>query len=202
MHPTSEHCATACWTSAPGKQCPCCLTCSDNLWTLSTPCLSPVYSQQWPQKQSRLLNKTARCKGWICQSTPLLLFYLHNDNSVLWGQKWLLPPALPGLFEVIALGLQPSICAHFSNLYFCWIIQQSKDLLLAISNLKEKTKACIWFIKTARRGKKIIYLSSLTLFGTLLWELAGRNPMLSKVLIMGKTTDKIARLRVKTRVTN
>lgn len=168
MHPTSEHCATACWTSAPGKQCPCCLTCSDNLWTLSTPCLSPVYSQQWPQKQSRLLNKTARCKGWICQSTPLLLFYLHKDNSVLWGQKWLLPPALPGLFEVIALGLQPSICARFSNLYFCWIIQQSKDLLLAISNLKEKTKACIWFIKTARRGKK----NNISLLFDLIWDFA------------------------------
>lgn len=95
-----------------------------------------------------------------------------------------------------------AIWAHFCNLYFCWIIQHSKNLLLAIPNPKEKTKACIWFIKTSRGGKKIAYLSSLTLFGTLLWELAGGNPMLSKVLIMGKTTDKTARLRVKATVTS
>lgn len=203
---SSEHYTTACWTSVPGKQWTRCLTCWDNLSFLSGPCLSPVYSQRWPRKQSRPLNKTARWKGWICESKPAVYFFLHKEISTLsivWDRKRFLPPVLPGLFKVIALGLQPSICAHFNNLYFCWIIQQSKDLLLKISNLKEKLKACILFIKTPRGGKKTpVYLSSLTLFRTLLRGLEGGNSVLSKVLVMGKTADKIAGLRIKATVTN
>lgn len=116
-----------------------------------------MYSQRWPRKQSRLLNKTARWKGWICESKPVVCFFLHKEItalSIAWDRKRFLPPVLPGLFKVIALGLQPSICAHFNNLYFCWIIQQSKDLLLKISNLKKKLKACILFIKTPWGRKK------------------------------------------------
>lgn len=206
LRSSSEHYTIVCWTSVPGKQWTHCLTCSDNLSFLSSPCLSPVYSQQWPRKQSRPLNKTARWKGWICESKPAVCFFLHKEISALsivWDQKRFLFPVLPGLFKVIALGFQPSICAHFNNLYFCWIIQQSKDLLLKISNLKEKLKACILFIKTPRGGTPPpTYLSSLTLFRTLLWGLAGGNSVLSKVLVMGKTAGKIASLRVKTTVTN
>lgn len=46
-----------------------------------------------------------------------------------------------------------------------------------------------------------MYLSFLTLVRTLLWGLIGGNLVLSKVLIMEKTADKISGLRVKMTVT-
>lgn len=176
--------------SVPGEQWARCLTCSDNLSFLCGPCLPPVYGQQQPHKHSRLLNKTARWKGWISESTPAGWFFPHTKQFLLLEIK----NGLSGLFKDTALGLQPSFRARFNNLSFCWIIPQSTDLLLAISSLKEKLTACILFIKTSG-GENKSCLPSLALFRTLHWGLAGGNSVLPGVFTVRKTADKAAVLQ-------